>query len=205
MRFFITEHCAQRYVERIESVDKTDVDNAIIDKLNKAIDITGRIRREQRNSVVKTYDLSDERVRVLRLGDEIFIARKASASKEDYRILTCYKQQQEMIYSTEISEIKKMNSKREEKTDYFDQYIAAQKYNEILKQEIVENNTKIDVLTKENLFLKSSAKNIKLERQEQNTKAHYQARIDDLNKQLKASHKENGELKKELYELKLKS
>lgn len=89
MKYYITKHCRDRYIERISTLDNiTDVLNDIY----KGSDITNSLFDKYPRYILYLYERYNScNVKIIQNGNNTYIARKRVGTINIYDVVTCYK------------------------------------------------------------------------------------------------------------------
>lgn len=92
MKYNITNHCKQRYIERI--LNHATADNLfkqMLEELNSSKNITGEIANKVPRFILYVKERYDNNVNILESKDKtIFILTKMKDTANSYAVLTCY-------------------------------------------------------------------------------------------------------------------
>lgn len=111
MKFFITKHAKQRYIERVNNGLHID-DNVIytmLDKIKAGKDITTKIYDDIPRYILFLYEKYKELGQtIIKSDDIIFITKKREGANHLYDVITCY------IDNNYLSQFKNTSLRREE-------------------------------------------------------------------------------------------
>ena len=108
MKLIITNHCKERYVERINNGEFIDI-VIILKLISSGKDITNKIYDEVPRYILYLYEKYGELgQRIILSSDIIFILRKKEGTFDTYIVLTCYKNE------NHLSQFKNTSLSREE-------------------------------------------------------------------------------------------
>jgi predicted phosphodiesterase len=93
MKFWLTQHSKERYVERIlnglNNVDNLNI--TILKEINAGIDVTNKIYDEVPRYILFLYEKYKELgLKIIRSKNVLFITKKRKGTNELYDVLTCY-------------------------------------------------------------------------------------------------------------------
>lgn len=93
MKFWITKHCKERYVERVcNGLNKFENLNIhILKELGFGKDITNKIYDEVPRYILFLYEKYKELgQKIYTVGDTIYVLKKRAGTNDLYEVLTCY-------------------------------------------------------------------------------------------------------------------
>lgn len=90
MKIWITEHCKDRYAERVMNGKRTDVIN-IVNTVIEGKDITNKILDSVPRYILYLYEKYGEfGQKIIQNGDIIFILKRKDGTIDTFNVLTCY-------------------------------------------------------------------------------------------------------------------
>ena len=93
MKFWITTHCRERYIERINNglAINNNVLFSILNSLSTGRDITNKIYDDIPRYILYLYEnYGSVGQRIIKVGDIIYIVKKRPGTQDLYDVLTCF-------------------------------------------------------------------------------------------------------------------
>lgn len=91
MRFNITNHCKNRYIERVLNFAKSEnLYKQMLDDLKTSKNITGEISNSVPRFILYIKERYKQNINILEKGDTIFILTKIKDTQDTYSVVTCY-------------------------------------------------------------------------------------------------------------------
>lgn len=94
MKFFITHHAGERYVERIRGgINSTDTNlfSEMLKQLHEGKDITNKIYDEVPRYILYLYEKYQQLgLTIIQFQNTVYICKKRSGTQNLYDVLTCY-------------------------------------------------------------------------------------------------------------------
>lgn len=93
MKFWLTQHSKERYVERIlnglNTVDNLNV--TILKQISAGVDVTNKIYDECPRYILYLYEEYHELgLKIIKAGNVLFITKKRKGTEALYDVITCY-------------------------------------------------------------------------------------------------------------------
>lgn len=91
MRYNITTHCKERYIERIlNHATEGNLFVQILNDLKTSKNVTGEIANKVPRFILYVKERYGTNINILENGEKVFILTKIKDTQESYSVLTCY-------------------------------------------------------------------------------------------------------------------